>query len=247
MGCTEPSRGRGDERNVPQRRAWNARVLSRRDNLGNRCLRCRMLGGLCVCALMPKPRLETRTRLVLIIHRYEDRKPTNTGRLAAECLANSETIVRGHASRPTPPFVWAQGTQPLFLFPHDGATPLSEVASAAPPVTLVVPDGNWRQASKVRNRVPGLRDVPCVSLPVGAPSVYHVRTEAHDGGLATSEAIARAMRLLEGHQGQRVHDTLELVFRAMVDRTLWSRGLVRTTDVTGGIPSGVTRRSCAVP
>jgi DTW domain-containing protein YfiP len=206
-----------------------------------------MLGGLCVCALMPKPCLETRTRIVLIIHRYEDRKPTNTGRLAAECLANSETIVRGHESRPTPPFLWAEGTQPLLLFPHEGAKPLSEVAAAGRPVTLVVPDGNWRQASKVRNRVPGLRDVPCVSLPVGAPSMYRLRTEAHDGGLATIEAIARAMRLLEGHQGRRVQAALELVFRAMVDRTLWSRGLVRTTDVTGGIPNGVTRRSCPVP
>jgi DTW domain-containing protein YfiP len=200
-----------------------------------------MLGGLCICALMPLPRIETRTRLVLIIHRYEDRKPTNTGRLAAECLANSETIVRGHESRPTPPLFWAPGTQPLFLFPHDGATALTEVAIPAAPVTLIVPDGNWRQASKVRNRVPGLRDVPCVSLPVGAPSMYRLRTEAREAGLATIEAIARAMCLLEGDRGQRVQGALEFVFRAMVDRTLWSRGAVRTANVTGGVPNGVRR------
>jgi DTW domain-containing protein YfiP len=197
-----------------------------------------MLGGLCVCALMPSPRIETRTRLVLIIHRYEDRKPTNTGRLAAECLANSETIVRGHESAPTAPFLCAPETQPLFLFPYEGATPLSELAPSARPVTLIVPDGNWRQASKVRNRVPGLRDIPCVSLPAGAPSMYRLRAEAHETGLATIEAIARAMGLLEGEHVQRA---LELIFRAMVDRTLWSRGKVRTANVTGGIPEGVDR------
>jgi DTW domain-containing protein len=212
--------------------------VSRRDNAHNRCLRCRMLGGLCVCALIPTPRIETRTRLVLIIHRYEDRKPTNTGRLAAECLANSEIIVRGHESAPTPPFLCAPETQPVFLFPYEGSTPLGELALSARPVTLIVPDGNWRQASKVRNRVPGLRDIPCVSLPAGAPSIYRLRAEAHETGLATIEAIARAMGLLEGDHVQRA---LELVFRAMVDRTLWSRGKVRTANVTGGIPDGVDR------
>jgi DTW domain-containing protein YfiP len=197
-----------------------------------------MLGGLCVCALLPAPRIETRTRLVLIIHRYEDRKPTNTGRLAVQCLANSETIVRGHESRPTPPFLSPPGTQPLLLFPYEGAMPLAELATPATPVTLIVPDGNWRQASKVRNRVPGLRDIPCVRLPVSAPTTYRLRTETHEAGLATIEAIARAMGLLEGDHVERA---LTLVFRAMVDRTLWSRGAVRTDQVAGGIPNGVVR------
>jgi DTW domain-containing protein YfiP len=215
--------------------------VSRRDNAARRCPRCRMLGGLCVCDLVPSPRIETRTRLVLVIHRYEDRKPTNTGRLAAACLANSEVIVRGHETHPTPPFAFDPGSQPFLLFPHDDALCLTKVAIPSRPVTLIVPDGNWRQASKVRNRVPGLRDVPCVSLPVGAHSRYRLRAEAHEAGLATIEAIARAICRLEGDEGPRVQAALEFVFRAMVDRTLWSRGMMRTANVTGGIPAGVVR------
>jgi DTW domain-containing protein YfiP len=199
-----------------------------------------MLGNLCVCALIPSPRLVTRTRLVLLIHRYEERKPTNTGRLAAECLANSEVVVRGHEAQPTPAFVSAPDRQPLLLFPHEGATPLAELLVAdgsrfARPVTLIVPDGNWRQASKVRQRVPGLRDVPCVALPAAEPSSYRLRSEPHAAGLSTLEAIARAMGLLEGDHVRRV---LEGVFRAMVERTLWSRGTVSTEEVSGGIPEG---------
>ena len=68
--------------------------MSRRNNAARRCSRCRMHLSLCVCTLIP--RLVTRTRLLLVIHRAEDRKPTNTGRLAAECLVNSEVVVRGH-------------------------------------------------------------------------------------------------------------------------------------------------------
>ena len=213
--------------------------MSRRDNARHRCLRCRMLGGLCVCDLLPSPRIETRTRLVLIIHRFEDRKPTNTGRLAVECLARSVVVVRGHEAQPTPPFACDPGSQALLLFPHEGATPLADARlDPERPVTLVVPDGNWRQASKVRQRVPGLRELPCVCLPAAERSTYRLRAEAHEAGLSTLEAIGRAMGLLEGDHVRRA---LDLVFRAMVERTLWSRGQFNRAEVTGGVPEGTFR------
>jgi DTW domain-containing protein YfiP len=200
-----------------------------------------MHGSLCVCALIP--RIETRTRLVLVIHKSEYRKPTNTGRLAAECLVGSVVVVRGNMGEPSPLFVAPAGTQPVLLFPHEESVSLALVAERArrrptEPVTLIVPDGTWRQASKIRQRVPGLRDVPCASLPLEEPSIYRLRAEAHPTGLATIEAIARAMGVLEG---PHVREQLERVFRAMVERTLWSRGEVETADVTGGIPDGAMR------
>jgi len=216
--------------------------MSRRNNAASRCMRCRMHSSLCVCPLIPK--LATRTRLVLVIHRAEDRKPTNTGRLAVEAMANSQVIVRGRAEEPADEIPLGTDTRPVFLFPHEGAVPLESVAHVAGddrPVTLIVPDGNWRQASKVRNRVPGMRDVPCVSLPVGEPSIYRLRSEAHPFGLATVEAIGRCLRVLEGENGPEVERALLHVFRAMVERTLWSRGDFETEHVTGGIPDGALR------
>lgn len=195
-----------------------------------------MLGGLCVCAELP--RLDTRTRLVLVIHRYEDRKPTNTGRLAAACLVHHEIIVRGAEGRPDAPFVAPAGTRPVLLFPDDDAVPLDRLPPGPEPVTLIVPDGTWRQAQRVRTRVPGLRDVPCVTLPPGPPSRYRLRTEPRPGGLATMEAIARAYGILEGAAAQAA---LERVFTIMVERTLWTRGQLDASAVTGGIPDGVTR------
>jgi DTW domain-containing protein YfiP len=190
--------------------------------------------SLCVCTLLP--RIETRTRLVLVIHRAEARKPTNTGHLAVASLVNSEVHVRGRLGEPSEPIMVQPGTLPLLLFPHEHeAKPLRLLDE---PVTLIVPDGNWRQASKVRARVPGLREVPCVTLPAGAPSTYRLRSEAHSHGLATIEAIPRAMEILEG---VHVRQALERVFRAMVERTLWMRGDLATEEVTGGIPDGVLR------
>lgn len=210
--------------------------MSRRDNAGARCPRCQVHASLCVCALIPS--IATRTRLVLVIHRREQRKPTNTGRLAIECLSNSQALVRGHESSPSAPFTWDGSTQPLFLYPHQDAIPIARFAASERPITLIVPDGTWRQAAKVRTRVPGLTDVPCVSIEPDAPTMYRLRRETRDQGLATIEAIARALGVLEG---EHVRSALEKVFRAMVERTLWSRGQLRTCEVSAGIPAGARR------
>src|SRR3954454_12840000 len=113
--------------------------VSRRSNTDVRCPRCRLHQSLCVCALIP--RLETRTRLVLVIHHKEARKTTNTGQLGAECLVNSDVLVRGHEGAPSAAFPLDDGRQPLLLFPAADAQPITAYARSDKPVTLIVPDG----------------------------------------------------------------------------------------------------------
>jgi len=48
-----------------------------------------MHATLCICELVP--RLEARTRLSLLVHYREARKPTNTGLLAARCLREARS------------------------------------------------------------------------------------------------------------------------------------------------------------
>jgi DTW domain-containing protein YfiP len=197
-----------------------------------------MQSMLCICALVP--RIETRTRLVLVMHRTEERKTTNTGRLAAHCLPNSEVWIRGRANEPAAAIDLDARSQSVLLFPHEDAVPITRFANAPRPVTLIVPDGTWRQASRVRQRIPGLREVPCVSIPPDAPSEYRLRHESHREGLATLEAIARAFGILEG---PHVRAAMEHVLRVMVERTLWSRGVLRAEDVTGGVPAAALARA----
>jgi len=211
-----------------------------------RCRFCRMLGRLCVCPLIPDPPLATRTRVVLVMHRAESSKSTNTGRLATACLANSEIVVRGRKGKPSEPLAWSETVQPLLLFPFEDAKPIADAARILDgrPVVLIVPDGTWRQASKVRRRVPGLADVKCVSVSGEGKMPHRLRAEAHAHGLSTIEAIGRAMAVLEGEDVQR---TLERVFRSMVERTLWTRGELEAADVCGGIPEGAARHDPHVP
>lgn len=75
-----------------------------------------------------------------------------------------------------------------------------------------------------------------MTLPPLGPSEYRLRAEPQVGGLATLEAIARALRILEGAAGEAISAAMLDVFRTMVDRTLWFRGKLRDHEVTGGIP-----------
>jgi len=74
-----------------------------------------------------------------------------------------------------------------------------------------------------------------VSLPA-ANDRKRMRTASAPGRLATLEAVAHALGILEGPE---VESALLRVYRIMTERTLWSNGRVATADVTGGIPAGV--------
>jgi DTW domain-containing protein len=210
--------------------------LSRRDNQDARCSLCQMHRNLCVCALVP--RIVTRTRLCLLVHYREARKPTNTGQLAARCVVGSTVGIVGDRARPLPLPLVREGEQGIVLFPAEDAVPIETFIDAAKPLVLVVPDGNWRQASKMRQRIPGLAALPSVIMPDRHPTEYRLRSEPREGGLATMEAVAHALQILEGDEGPAVAEAMLQVFRIMVARTLWLRGALAADAVTGGIPTG---------
>lgn len=192
-----------------------------------------MHATLCICGLIP--RLTPRTRVALLVHHREAPKPTNTGQLAARCLEHSTVSVVGERDHPLdlPPI--GDHELPLVLFPADDALPIDSYRATDRPIVLFVPDGTWRQASKLTRRVPTLASLPRVTIPEAAPTAYHLRSALRAGGLATFEAIARALSVLET-DGPAIEQAMTAVFRTMVQRTLWFRGALPDRDVTGGIP-----------
>ncbi len=145
----------------------------------------------CVCDLIPQ--LHTRTHLLVILHSSEAKKPTNTGRLAALCTDNSQVLIRGRLDQPLD-LGFLAGKNALVLCPDDEATVVHPIDE---PVTLIVPDGSWRQAAKMPKREPLLRDLPRVKLPPVVPRAPALRHETKDNGLATFVAIAHALGIIE--------------------------------------------------
>jgi DTW domain-containing protein YfiP len=169
---------------------------------------------------------------VLVVPWGEARKPSNTGLLATRCLENSTVQIRHKRSGPLPAPPIHEGELPLVLFPAADASPITDYASSPHPIALIVPDGSWPQARAHQHL---LRQHRCVTLPPLGPSEYRLRSEPQVGGLATFEAIARALRILDGNP--EVSTAMLEVFRVMVERTLWFRGKLRADEATGGIPA----------
>jgi len=166
------------------------------------------------------PSLQTKTRLILVMHYREAVKPTATAPLAAHILKNSEKHLHGVADAPLNlESLHRLPRRLLMLFPSNDARVLAreDFQDDPRPISLVVPDGNWRQASRIPKRVPGLSTIEKVVLPKGQVSAWGVRRETRVDGLATFEAIARAFGILESAEVQK---SMEDFFKRVVALTL---------------------------
>ena len=201
----------------------------------HRCLGCEIRKPLCFCALIPQIALQT--RVIILMHTCEEVLTTNTARLAAKALTNSEVRVHGRRDERMSTIDLIQpGRTSLLLYPSPTAVELTPdfVSKITPPINLIVPDANWRQTTKFVRHDPSLNGLRHVKLLPGQPSEYRLRTQRDVQHLCTMEAIARAIGILESPTAQA---SLEVLLRVLVERTLWSRGQIAARDCgTAGIP-----------
>jgi DTW domain-containing protein YfiP len=185
-----------------------------------RCEGCGLRGAACLCGeVVARP---VRTSVVLLTHRAERRKSTNTGRLVALALKGAEVRLRGEQEAP-PRAPLPEGRR-LLLFPDPEARVVSPEDGRGGPVVLVVPDGNWSQARRIARRDPDAQGAEPVKLPPGGPSRYGLRRAPREGTVSTIEAVARALGLLEGAD---VEEELMAILDVFVRRTQEAAGRAR--------------------
>jgi DTW domain-containing protein len=194
------------------------------------CPRCFLHERLCVCSSIP--RLELRTRVSLIVHARELKRTTNTGRLAIESLVNSEMIVRGADRTPVDlSGLISDKYESVLFFPSDEAVELAQYVRtrSGRPLHLIVPDGNWRQASKVGIRHRELSGVQRVKISTVNTAQFHLRAETSPEGMSTLEAIARALSIIEG---EAIAAPLLELYQAKLRATLLGRGVLRDIQIS---------------
>lgn len=188
------------------------------------CSLCYLHKDRCICAFIPQ--LNFQTHLSLIIHAKELKRTTNTGTLALKALINSKIYIRGLKDKPlSGADILNANYQPLLFFPAKEATDLTPdfVQSFKKPIQLIVPDGNWRQASKIHTRYPEFQTIPRVMIKATNVSTQHLRTETTPEGMATLQAIAFAFGILENEKAK--NDLLAL-YEKKLEATLLGRGQV---------------------
>lgn len=164
-----------------------------------RCERCGLSAALCLCASLP--RLCTRSEVVLLMHKTELGRTSNTGRLALAVLERSRVSIRGQLGQPQSA---PRSERRLVLYPTSEARELTALdAVGEPALTLVVPDGSWKQARRMLKREEWTLGAEVVRLPTPLPSRYDLRRQRRADAVCTFEAIAAALGVLEGPEVER--------------------------------------------
>lgn len=186
---------------------------------------------LCVCHL--SPRLELTTRVEVVIHYADIRKMSNSGRLVSLALKNSAVHVRGIKEKPVETSTDDYPAD-LVLFPGQGSVELNHglLEKIERPLRLLIPDGNWNQASSMVKRELLMRDAVKVHLPSGTEAKYRIRSQEDPFRLCTFEAIIRALGVIEGNQ---VEKALDDFFRVWVYRSLYIKGRIAKVNMPAGM------------
>ena len=186
-----------------------------------RCEGCRLLPSHCLCAL--RPTMSTRAGVCLLMADIEPLKPSNTGWLVADVVA--DTFAFGWARTETDPALLALLSdpqwQPFVVFPGQYAAPERVVQAVPSPDAsaegtgkrplFILLDGTWAEARKMFGRSPYLDMLPVLSLTPEQASRYQLRNSGRDDHLCTSEVAALCMSLAgEQHAAQTLDAYLDV-------------------------------------
>ena len=164
------------------------------------CVQCHFHSGQCFCEqLVP---VESNIRFTIIMHHREYHLTSNTGRLGRNTLQDCDIILRGLEDSA---INWSEIIKPeedtYILYPGEGAIEATKEnikLTSDKKVHLIVPDGSWRQASKVYKREKALRGIPCIMLPQrNYVSNYFLRKAPQENYLCTYEAMSKVVEELE--------------------------------------------------
>ncbi|MDY0106468.1 MAG: tRNA-uridine aminocarboxypropyltransferase [Giesbergeria sp.] len=188
--------------------------LARGGPSGARCSGCRLRPSHCLCA--ERPAVPTHAGICLLMADTEPLKPSNTGWLVADVVA--DTFAFGWARTEVHPGLLAlladPQWQPYLVFPGDFVEPQRVVTQLQPPPhpgewrarrpLFVLLDATWPEARRMFRKSPYLSHLPVLSLQPEQLSRYRLRQSANTAHLCTLEVVALCMALAGEAHAARV-------------------------------------------
>jgi DTW domain-containing protein YfiP len=163
-----------------------------------RCPGCRLIHSHCMCAL--RPQMPTQAGVCLVMADIEPLKPSNTGWLIADVVADTSAF--GWARTEVDPALLAQLAdpqwQPYLVFPGEFVAPervVTEVQPNGKRPLFVLLDATWPEARKMFRKSPYLDHLPVLSLQSAQMSRYRLRRSTRDDHFCTSEVAALCLEL----------------------------------------------------
>ena len=160
------------------------------------CPGCRLVPSHCLCAL--RPVVATRAGVCLIMCDIEPLKPSNTGWLIADVVADTAAFGWTRTMLADPQW------QPYLVFPGEFVAAQRVVTNALPDALpgqparrplFVLLDATWPEARKMFRKSPYLEHLPVLSLQSEQLSRYRLRRAKRDDHFCTSEVAALCLEL----------------------------------------------------
>ena len=176
-----------------ERLARATRPFLARGNRIRRCQRCLLPLKVCLCETLAPS--SAQSRFCLVMFDTEPMKPSNTGRLIADILPDTQALLD---------LVASPDYQPMVVFPASYAGVDRQVLSAPPsgkPPLFIMLDGTWTEARKMFRKSPYLDALPVISVDLSRVSAYRLREAHADGQYCTAEVAIALLDL----PGKTVH------------------------------------------
>ncbi|AJJ09146.1 DTW domain protein [Yersinia rohdei] len=195
-----------------QRLALSTRPYRARGCRAIRCQGCLLVEHLCLCDTI-KPQA-AKSQFCLIMFDTEPLKPSNTGRLIADILPNTQAFLwaRTEVSPALLAVINDPQHQPYVVFPEKYADPERQVLNQLPisdkPPLFILLDGTWTEAKKMFRKSPYLANLPLLSLNVSNASDYLLREAPRPEQHCTVEVAAALLQQagdLQAAEGLTAH------------------------------------------
>lgn len=159
-----------------QRLEETTRPFLARGSSLKRCNTCQLGADYCICQQLVGA--QSHCDILLLIHRNELLKPSNSGRLIADTLPNNTHAFLWSRTEPNPELLALLADpkrQFLLVFPPQDGDPREKFSSQqakekmasewqGKKITLLLLDGTWKQARKMYGKSDYLNDIPCLTL-----------------------------------------------------------------------------------
>ena len=177
-----------------ERLARSLKPFVSRGSRSERCPGCRVIPSYCLCAW--RPRVEVQAGVCLLMYDVEALKPSNTGWLIADLVADTHAF--GWQRTEVDPRLLALLDDPQYapcvVFPGEYAEPERVIEVLPPPADgkrplFILLDATWPEARKMFRKSPYLERLPVLSLE-GDVSRYRLRRSRRGEHLCTAEVAA---------------------------------------------------------
>lgn len=168
-----------------------------------RCELCQLGSFACICKWIPQ--ITSRCEFILIMHRFEVFKPTNTGRLIADVLPQQTHVFAWSRTEPSSDLLQLlqdKNRDCFIIFPTDinasgksSRSVFTELPSSKKIPTFILLDGTWKQSGRMFHLSRWLDTVACLSLPDILLRGYAMRKSHQDNYLSTAEAAALCLEM----------------------------------------------------